>query len=168
MAEKITLLETKLLKTEEEVLALRSLTAKGKSEVAFSAALRDTGSGDIGPFSTGTVLKYKKVFSNHGNSYNPATGIFTAQVSGTYFFRYSMFNNLQATPSSVTSLMKNGERLTSVWDTAGTDSHDMGSNAVVIPLTVGDNVYVELQANRTVFDDSMNYNTFSGFLLFDT
>lgn len=77
-----------------------------------------------------------------------------------------MFNNLSPTPNSVVSLKKNGVRLTSVWDTSGTDSNDMGSNAAVIPLEVGDTVYVELQENRVVYDDVMNYNTFSGFLLF--
>lgn len=87
-------------------------------------------------------------------------------TKGMYFFRFSMFNNLNSVPNSVVSLTKNGKRLTSVWDTSGSDAHDMGSNAVVIPLEVGDNVYVELQANRIVYDDSMNYNTFSGFLLF--
>lgn len=74
-----------------------------------------------------------------------------------YFFRFSMFNNLDCQSNSVVSLMKNSERLTSVWDTTGSDANDMGSNAVVIPLEVGDNVYVELQANRMVYDDGMNY-----------
>ncbi|XP_051243415.1 complement C1q-like protein 2 [Dicentrarchus labrax] len=167
MAEKITLLEAKLQNTEKEVLELRSLSLTGgKPQVAFSAALRDSGSGNTGPFTTATPLQYKKVFSNTGNNYNPSTGIFTAMVKGMYFFRFSMFNNLNAVPSSVVSLMKNGVRLTSVWDTSGTDGNDMGSNAVVIPLEVGDNVYAELQANRIVYDDTMNYNTFSGFLLF--
>ncbi|XP_017284945.1 complement C1q-like protein 2 [Kryptolebias marmoratus] len=165
MAEKLTFLETSLQNTEKEVLELRSLTA-GTPQVAFSAALLDSGSGNTGPFNTATPLKYKRVFSNTGSSYNPATGIFTTMVSGMYFFRFSMFNNLAQTPTSVVSLMKNGERLTSVWDTSGSDSNDMGSNAVVIPLKVGDTVYVELQANRIVYDDGMNYNTFSGFLLF--
>ncbi|KAF3699936.1 Complement C1q-like protein 2 C1q and tumor necrosis factor-related protein 10 [Channa argus] len=87
-------------------------------------------------------------------------------VKGMYFFRFSIFNNLSPVPNSVVSLMKNGERLTTVWDTSGTDTNDMGSNAVVIPLNVGDNVYVELQENRIVYDDEKNYNTFSGFLLF--
>lgn len=77
-----------------------------------------------------------------------------------------MFNNLNPVANSVTSLMKNGVRLTSVWDTSGSDGNDMGSNAVVIALEVGDNVYVELLTNRVVYDDGMNYNTFSGFLLF--
>lgn len=94
------------------------------------------------------------------------TGIFTAMVKGMYFFRFSMFNNLNPVANSVVSLMKNSVRLTSVWDTSGSDSNDMGSNAVVIPLEVGDNVYVELLANRQLYDDGMGYNTFSGFLLF--
>lgn len=97
-----------------------------------------------------------------------STGVFTAMVKGMYFFRFSMFNNLQSVSNSVVSLMKNNERLASVWDTSGSDANDMGSNAVVIPLEVGDNVYVELQANRIVYDDGMTYNTFSGFLLFTT
>ncbi|XP_036945095.1 complement C1q-like protein 2 [Acanthopagrus latus] len=167
MAEKVTHLETKLQKAENDVLELRSLIG-GTPQVAFSAALRDSGSGNIGPFSTATPLKYKRVFSNTGNSYNPSTGIFTAVVKGTYFFRFSMFNNLDPVPNSVASLMKNGVRLTSVWDTSGSDANDMGSNAVVIALEVGDNVYVELPANRVLYDDAMNYNTFSGFLLFTT
>ncbi|KAM7371594.1 hypothetical protein PAMP_008813 [Pampus punctatissimus] len=164
MEEKITFLETKLQNTEKEVLELRSLTAGGP-QVAFSAALRDSGSGNTGPFSTATPLQYKRVFSNTG-SYNPSTGIFTAMVKGMYFFRFSMFNNLSPVANSVLSLMKDGVRLTSVWDTSGSDANDMGSNAVVIPLEVGDNVYVELLENRIVYDDAMNYNTFSGFLLF--
>ncbi|XP_012727505.2 complement C1q-like protein 2 [Fundulus heteroclitus] len=165
LAEKVTFLETRLQNAEKEILELRSLTG-GTPQVAFSAALRESGSGNTGPFTTATPLQYKKVFSNTGNSYNPSTGIFTAMVGGMYFFRFSMFNNLAPTPSSVVSIMKNNERLTSVWDTSGTDSNDMGSNAVVIALTVGDNVYVQLEANRMVYDDGMNYNTFSGFLLF--
>lgn len=165
MAERITLLETKLQKAEKDVLELRSLTAAAP-QVAFSAALMESGSGNVGPFTTATPLKYKKIFSNIGNNYNPSTGIFTALVGGVYFFRFSMFNNLNSVPNSVVSLMKNGALLTSVWDTAGSDSNDMGSNAVVVPLEVGDSVYVELQTNRLVYDDGMNYNTFCGFLLY--
>ncbi|XP_047215660.1 complement C1q-like protein 2 [Girardinichthys multiradiatus] len=165
LSEKITFLETRLQHAEKEVLELRSHTGS-TPQVAFSAALRNSGSGNTGPFNTATPLQYAKVFSNTGNSYNPSTGIFTAMISGMYFFRFSMFNNLAPTPNSVVSLMKNNERLTSVWDTNETDSNDMGSNAVVIPLKVGDNVYVQLERNRVVYDDGMNYNTFSGFLLF--
>ncbi|TNN21474.1 hypothetical protein EYF80_068415 [Liparis tanakae] len=73
MAEQIARLEAKLLHTQSEVLELRSLTA-GKPQVAFSATLMESGSGEVGPFTTGTALKYKKVFSNVGSGYNPSTG----------------------------------------------------------------------------------------------
>lgn len=69
-----------------------------------------------------------------------------------------MFNNINPVPNSVVSLKKNGVLLTSVFDTSGSDVNDMGSNAVVIPLEVGDTVYVELHANREVYDDGMGYN----------
>lgn len=42
--------------------------------MAFSAALRESGSGDTGPFTTATPLQYKRVFSNAGSNYNSATG----------------------------------------------------------------------------------------------
>ncbi|KAG8006806.1 Caprin-2 [Nibea albiflora] len=93
-------------------------------------------------------------------------GIFTAMDKGMYFFRFTMFSILASVPNSVVSLMKNGERLSSVWGRPGTNANAMGSNAVVIPLEVGDNVYIELYANTKVYDNPMNYNTFSGFLLF--
>ncbi|KAM6914383.1 complement C1q-like protein 2 [Lycodopsis pacificus] len=162
-AAKITLLESQLLSAEREVLELRSLTA-GKPQVAFSATLTESDSGNIGPFPIAAPLKYKKVFSNTGNGYNPSTGIFTALVSGTYFFRFSMHNSHVS--NSAVSLMKNTERLVSVWDAVKSDGNDMGSNAVVIALQAGDSMYVELHANREVYDDVLHYNTFTGFLLF--
>ncbi|XP_062401248.1 complement C1q-like protein 2 isoform X3 [Sardina pilchardus] len=164
MADKIALLEAKLLNAEKEIKELRNITTGGP-RVAFSATLSDSERGDTGPFTAAVPLQYRKVFANAGNCYNRATGIFTAQVRGMYYFRYSMFANL-GKPNSVVSLRKNGERLNSVWDTSTTDGNDNGSNAVVIDLEVGDSVYVELQAGRKVYDDAMHYNTFSGFLLF--
>lgn len=102
MAGKIAVLEDNLQNTEKTVLELRSIIGGeskfsicricidiyiyiykkqkhfwwplGTPQVAFSATLRDSGAGDTGPFTTATPLQYKKVFSNVGNCYNPATG----------------------------------------------------------------------------------------------
>uniref|UniRef100_A0A8C6WII7 C1q domain-containing protein n=1 Tax=Neogobius melanostomus TaxID=47308 RepID=A0A8C6WII7_9GOBI len=140
------------LKTQVYLMLLCCENISGTPKVAFSAY--NIGSGNTGPFNVDTPLKYKSLFSNIGNNYNPVTGMFTATVKGLYFFRFSMHNSHQA--NSVVSLMKNDVRVASVYDTYASDFHDIGSNAAVLPLEVGDMVY----------DDVMNYHTFTGFLLF--
>ncbi|XP_038828697.1 complement C1q-like protein 3 isoform X2 [Salvelinus namaycush] len=149
---------------EEELKTLKKDIAAGQPKVAFTAALRTSGSGYIGPFTTHTPLQYKRVFSNFGSGYNPSTGVFTAIAKGVYYFRYTMFYNGDA--NAVVSLMKNEEFLVSTWDRVSGRSEDSASNAAIVQLEVGDNVFARLSANMRVYDDGGNYNTFSGFLLF--
>ncbi|KAK7939939.1 hypothetical protein WMY93_003265 [Mugilogobius chulae] len=119
------------LQTQFDQLKKKTLDAP---KVAFSATLyEDSNSRNTGPFKIATPLKYKGVHSNLGDNYDPKTGIFTARVKGLYFFRFSMFNSVSNPPNSAVSLMKNGQRVVSVWDTTGNDAHDMGSNAAVLP-----------------------------------
>ncbi|KAF7198806.1 transcript variant X10 [Nothobranchius furzeri] len=70
--------------TENQVEALRR---EGEvKQVAFSASLMDSGSGDVGPFNTKTPLVFRRVVTNIGNAYNPNTGFFIAPVRGVYHF----------------------------------------------------------------------------------
>ncbi|XP_063072138.1 complement C1q-like protein 2 [Engraulis encrasicolus] len=166
LMEKVKLLETRLEKSEKDVEELRGLIG-GRPQVAFSVGLLDSNNGNTGPFTEATPLKYKKVFSNMGSCYNPSTGVFTALVKGMYFFRFTMFNHQVSSPKSVVYLKRNGQVVASVWDMGAGDSNDTGSNAAVIPLEVGDNVWVELRPNTVVYDDSgLSLTTLSGFLIF--
>ncbi|XP_010876306.1 complement C1q-like protein 2 [Esox lucius] len=152
---------------EKELYSLKESLTVAQPKIAFSVALTDYGSGNTGPFTIDTPLKYKKIFSNAGSGYNPATGIFTAMVRGMYCFRYSMYSNNSGRPNSVLSLMKNSEMLVTTWNTDDSmNVHESSSNAAVVQLEVGDNVYIKLWANRVIYDDTGNYNTFTGFLLF--
>ncbi|XP_056439377.1 complement C1q-like protein 3 [Gadus chalcogrammus] len=146
----------------QQLMALKESTLAAVPRMAFTAAVGHS----LGPVPIDITVKYQMIISNMGNGYNPTTGIFTARVSGMYYFRYTMYNNVGPTPNSFMSLMKNGQRLVSTWDTTGDDSNDSASNAAVLQLEAGDDVYTLLYANRQIYDDVANYNTFSGFLLF--
>ncbi|XP_059899073.1 complement C1q-like protein 3 [Gadus macrocephalus] len=146
----------------QQLQALKESTSAAVPRMAFTAALGRS----LGPVPIGMPVKYLVIISNMGNGYNPATGIFTARVSGMYYFRYTMFNNLDSATNSVMSLMKNGQLMVSTWDTSPADAFDSATNAAVLQLEVGDNVYTLLYANRQLFDNDSSFNTFSGFLLF--
>ncbi|XP_058620975.1 complement C1q-like protein 2 isoform X2 [Onychostoma macrolepis] len=134
-------------------------------EIAFSAALLESGGGDIGPFTTEITLTYRKVFTNIGNAYNPITGIFTAPLKGVYKFSFSVYGNGNPTYPSTAFIVKNGEKMVV---THGFQDQFVvnSSNGVVLILEVGDVVYVRLWSGRRIFDNQHNHNTFSGYLLF--
>ena len=147
----------------EQLKALKESTSATVPRVAFTAVLGHP----LGPVPIEITVKYQVIISNMGNGYNPATGIFTARVSGMYYFSYTMNNNNNSpVANSVMSLMKNSQRMVSTWDSQGDDINDSATNAAVLQLEAGDSVYTELYANREIHDDYMSYNTFSGFLLF--
>ncbi|XP_067247344.1 uncharacterized protein [Chanodichthys erythropterus] len=132
-------------------------------EIAFSAALMESGSGYVGPFTTEITLTYKNIFTNIGNAYNPITGIFTAPLKGAYMFRVSVFGH-GGTPATA-SLYKNGKHMVMVHGDQAQGTLN-SSNGVVLILEVGDVVYVRLRSGTRIADSYNNHNTFSGFLLF--
>ncbi|XDV25714.1 hypothetical protein PO909_029584 [Leuciscus waleckii] len=133
-------------------------------EIAFSASLMQSGSGNIGPFTTDITLTYRNVFTNIGNAYNPVTGVFTAPLKGAYMFRISAYGGGGGTAATV-SIFKNGERMVMVHDFQAQDRSN-SSNGVVLILEVGDVVYVRLGSGTWIYDDQYNCSTFNGFLLF--
>ncbi|XP_028256633.1 complement C1q-like protein 2 [Parambassis ranga] len=141
---------------------LNALAGKSTPKIAFAVAL----GASLGPVSQYTTVIYPKIFSNINSNYNSATGIFTAPIRGVYYFTYSMFNNNNGQANSVLALMKNNEQIVATWDTVGNDFNDSATNGAVLQLEPGDAVYVKLFANRQIYDDGANYNTFRGFLLF--
>ncbi|KAG7455094.1 hypothetical protein MATL_G00252750 [Megalops atlanticus] len=149
------------LKSTVEVLKRENAD---RPKVAFSAALTDAG--HVGPFNTDITLVYTKVFTNIGNHYSPATGIFTALVKGVYYFRFTAFGF----GSSIiigSALYKNGQSIIHMYDYQGSGEHDDdSSNAAILQLEVGDQVYLRLPSSHQVFDNIRNRCTFSGFLLF--
>ncbi|NXG59227.1 C1QL2 protein, partial [Hemiprocne comata] len=109
------------------------------------------------------VLKFDDVVTNLGNHYDPASGKFTCQVRGIYFFTYHI-------------LMRGGDG-TSIprlcWQVRASaiaqdadQNYDYASNSVVLHLDSGDEVYVKLDGGKAHGGNNNKYSTFSGFLLY--
>ncbi|XP_042587933.1 complement C1q-like protein 4 [Cyprinus carpio] len=132
-------------------------------KVAFSADLGMRG--DLGPQSTEITLTFNNIFTNIGNNYNPATGLFTAPVKGVYYFRFTACGT-QIQQSLGASLHKNGQKIVSVGQWRDHNQHRYASNGAVLQLEVGDVVCVKLLPGYTIYDSPDNLSTFSGFLIY--
>ncbi|XP_056128185.1 complement C1q-like protein 2 [Rhinichthys klamathensis goyatoka] len=134
-------------------------------EIAFSASLLQSGSGDIGPSTTDIILVYRNVFTNIGNAYNPITGIFTAPLKGVYVFTFSVYaHGSQSNPANA-HIVKNGKDVLKAY-AHQTQGALNSSKAVVLVLEAGDVVYVKLWPSSKIQDNGNNHNTFSGYMLF--
>ncbi|RVE60267.1 hypothetical protein OJAV_G00179370 [Oryzias javanicus] len=158
LTERQTSVETSLTDAQNQIAELKS---KARTPVVFSATTAE--SGDIGPFNTNTNVLYKKAITNVGGAYNPSTGIFTAPVSGIYYFSFfchsggNLVVNLQ--------LMKNEEFIIGIYDhQTAQDVADNAANAAFLQLQQGDRVSVRLTANAHVWGHG-GVTTFNGFLL---
>ncbi|XP_036968469.1 complement C1q-like protein 4 [Acanthopagrus latus] len=131
----------------------------GKTKVAFTALIEEGGA--YGPFNTDKTLVYNKVVTNTGRAYNSSTGIFTAPVTGVYYFTF--FYHSVGHPWL--TLFKNGEMIVKSSDhQMGADTADNGGNAVFLELQQGDQVYVSMMANCSIWAGN-HHTSFSGFLL---
>uniref|UniRef100_UPI003AAFF27E cerebellin-1-like n=1 Tax=Centroberyx gerrardi TaxID=166262 RepID=UPI003AAFF27E len=156
-------MQMRLNATEEEIEKLKQSGGKADPQVAFSTSLANSGEVYKGPC-TDKTLVFKQVFSNTGNGYDQNTGIFTAPVNGLYYFSFSTYGYNTHLMGAI--LMKNGIRQVSTYEDRSADGSDSSSNAVILQLADGDEVYMELWENARVFDNLNGHTTFSGFLLF--
>lgn len=89
-------------------------------------------------------------------------GVFTAPVSGVYFF--TIFSHSGGSHTTWLYFYKNNEEILHIHDHKSTDSADNGGNAAFLQLQQGDQVYVRLKAGTHVHKSSVA-TTFSGFLV---
>ncbi|CAB1316175.1 unnamed protein product, partial [Coregonus sp. 'balchen'] len=153
---------SRLTSAESEVDRLQKENTD-RPKVAFSTSFGKTG--QHGPFHTATTVVFKNIFSNTGNHYNEATGVFTTPVRGDYYFSFTIGAYLQSTVMGLT-LFKNEQQIihTGEWGNHGQFRH--ASNTVILQLEVGDIVFMQLPANYRIFYDLHHRNTFAGILLY--
>ncbi|RMC18765.1 hypothetical protein DUI87_04661 [Hirundo rustica rustica] len=94
------------------------------------------------------VLKFDDVVTNLGNHYDPASGKFTCQVRGIYFFTYHILMRGGDGTSMWADLCKNGQVRASAIAQDADQNYDYASNSVVLHLDSGDEVYVKLDGGK--------------------
>ncbi|XP_028818507.1 cerebellin 18 [Denticeps clupeoides] len=140
----------------------------GFSGIAFNARMIPMG-GCIGPFTSNVSISYGNITLNQGSGYNPSLGIFTAPRAGIYSFSYSVYSNVGAADNRLyfkVQLMKNGVEVASSWEDNREDSEDGSTQTVLLTLSFGSQVYVELVSGRQLCSDAYGQNSFSGYLVY--
>ncbi|XP_059214581.1 complement C1q-like protein 2 [Centropristis striata] len=156
----VTNVYTRLSSSESRIDTLERENTERK--VAFYTGL--TNSGDVGPFTSSTTLKYIKVFTNVGDAYNPSTGFFTAPVRGVYYFQFTLCGYL--TGWMGVQVYKNNQRIMYNLENKEGTGHEYMTNSVVLELMAGDEIHLVLPSSHSLYDNIYNHNTFSGSLLF--
>ncbi|KAL2098576.1 hypothetical protein ACEWY4_005056 [Coilia grayii] len=134
-----------------------------KSKVAFSAGLTDLGYVKAG--SDDLNLLFSRIITNVGQAYNSTTGFFTAPVRGVYYFRFTVRDHLASHWMNI-RMFKNGQGIMWLDDYETDDYNTYLSSGLTVELEVGDVVNMVLPAGCRIIDNSNNFSTFSGFLLF--
>ena len=132
---------------------------KGQSRVSAFSAVRRT---SFTSSSNGQALPFNQVHTNVGDGFNSSTGRFTCEIPGLYLFTYSIMTYSDAPR---VFLMKNDVHINGVYR-SDEDRFDMISNAAVLQLDAGDQVWLRCRSSRSQIDsDSSLFTSFSGVLL---
>jgi hypothetical protein len=130
--------------------------------IAFSAYL-DHALPHIG---IGATIKCNQILHNEGNGYNAFTGVFTAPVTGAYFFTFTIHSHHRETN---VRLVLDGQNIVgAVIDTHTGFENNMASNSAIIHVNRGQVVWLEQIADKDgelISTPEYRQVTFTGFLL---
>ncbi|KAF5901642.1 caprin-2-like isoform X2 [Clarias magur] len=128
--------------------------------VAFSAA-RAT---NLAPGTLDQPIAFDLLHSNLGSAFDAPSGHFSCPAAGTYVFFFHILKLAISVPLYV-NLMRNDEVVASAYANDGAPDHETASNHAVLPLRVGDHIWLRLHRGA-IYGSSWKYSTFSGFLLY--
>ncbi|XP_021347805.1 otolin-1-like isoform X2 [Mizuhopecten yessoensis] len=110
------------------------------------------------------VLTFQHVQVRLGSDYNPASGVFTCGVPGTYVVTWAL--EAGSTTYIQSSLMKNGSEIGQLTVTGAIGAPNTGSQMVLVNLGMGDDLYISATPvnlyNSAIIKDG---STFTAFLL---
>ena len=104
--------------------------------------------------------------------YNNATGIFTAPLSGIYFFSCSVLDHTTGGNHGDfmlhAEMVKNGVVMARVFAHATSVYRDQGAQTIIVQVDKGDEIWVKGIDNNNLGLGGELYTTFSGYMLWQT
>ncbi|XP_053320181.1 complement C1q tumor necrosis factor-related protein 2 [Spea bombifrons] len=110
-------------------------------------------------------IKFDKVLMNEGGHYNVSSGKYICSIPGIYFFTYDI---TLANKHLAIGLVHNGHYRIKTFD-ANTGNHDVASGSTVLPLKLGDEVWLQIfysEQNGLFYDPYWTDSLFTGFLIY--
>jgi hypothetical protein len=135
------------------------LKANIATQVAFSAVMARHDQ-HLAAFQT---VIFDHVFTSVGGGYDPSSGLFTCPVAGRYNFFFSIMCDFGS--EIHTGIVVNGIVKLYTFSHGSDQRLDQGSNAVILDLSVGDRVWIQVDkeaGTRTVYGN--NFSSFSGYM----
>ncbi|XP_073796572.1 adiponectin isoform X2 [Danio rerio] len=127
---------------------------------AFSMGLTDK----VSPAS-GSPIRFTKTFYNEQHHYDDISGKFRCAIPGIYYFTYHLTINGKETKVAI---FRNGRTVAFTLDQFHSGNLDQASGGVILNLSSGDEVWLQLYDDifdEGIYVDYNNDSTFSGFLL---
>ena len=141
------------------------VTLSASRQVVFMSQL----SRDLVNPATGHIVIFDSVITNIGHAYSSNTGVFRAPVDGNYMFNMIASNQPSAGNHCLHLLMRrNGNTIGYIFLDSNHDFYFKRTENVVVSLTKGDEVYVQVDfvygINHSLAGANL-HSHFSGFLI---
>lgn len=154
----------RLTATESSLENLQTQIA-ATTKVAFSAGLTLYGTEYLEAKGNDMNLVFSNILTNVGQAYSNSSGFFKAPVKGVYFIRFTVRDMLDDRQMGI-KMCKNGNQVMFLYEHAKDGHATYLSSGVTLQLEVGDEVNLQLPADKRLHENNNNHNMFSGFLLF--
>ncbi|WAQ97118.1 C1QL4-like protein [Mya arenaria] len=113
----------------------------------------------------GQVIRFETPLLNHGDSYSPLDGVFTAPIHGLFHFSVSILSDYPPKNHVEAEVVKNGNCLARIHAYSAERMRDQGSVAVTTELHAQDKVWVRLIYPATAAIFGSRWSSFTGHLI---